>query len=68
MISKEDAPYTYEFDDYYKIFSPFHDNSPRDGKKVPNDFEYNSGSNKENMSIDDLKKWIIKNKNILGTH
>ena len=68
MIGLEDAPYTVEYEDYYKILPNLHgwSNDKRrigDGKKVKNDFVYNSLSNDSFMSKKDLQKWLKKNFN-----
>ena len=71
MISAEDSPYTYEYDDYYKILSSL--TTPQDikdrsinGKKVQEGFVYSSDNNKEWMSVDDLRNWIKLNKDSIG--
>lgn len=71
MISAEDAPYTYEFDDYYKIL-PAINNWSNDpvrigaGKQVASDFSYSSDTNGEWMSVSDLEKWISANSEKIG--
>ena len=57
MISLEDAPYTYEYADHYKILPAIHgwsDDPARinNGKAVPNGFSYGSDSNAEWMSVE----------------
>ena len=71
MIGLEDAPFTYEYDGYYKILPAiFHsfDNVDwiGDGKKVSNDFSYTSDNNIDWMNIDTLKSWIHEHKAIIG--
>ncbi len=71
MIGPEDAPYTYEFDDYYKILPAINnwDDDPdriRSGKKVPENFCYSSDSNSEWMTVAELQFWIDKNKDLIG--
>lgn len=71
MIGIEDAPYTYEYSDYYKILPSINSwaNDPKrigSGKKVPNDFVYSSDNNQEWMSISELKDWIDKNHSKIG--
>jgi UDP-N-acetylglucosamine 4,6-dehydratase/5-epimerase len=66
MIGIEDAPYTIEYDDYFKILPALHDWSKDkkrigSGKKVPDGFVYESLSNENYMTSDFLKKWIDKN-------
>jgi UDP-N-acetylglucosamine 4,6-dehydratase (inverting) len=63
MIGAEDALYTYEYSDYFKILPAIHDWSVdpdriKDGRKVGEGFVYSSDSNKDWMSIDQLKAWI----------
>ena len=71
MITQEDAPYTYEFQDHYKILPAIHgwsDDPLRigNGKTVPKDFSYCSGSNAEWMTVDTLRDWIDRHKNTVG--
>jgi UDP-N-acetylglucosamine 4,6-dehydratase (inverting) len=71
MISLEDAPYTYEYADHYKILPAIHgwsDDPARinNGKAVPNGFSYGSDSNAEWMSVETLKAWIDSNKSSVG--
>ena len=71
MIGIEDAPYTYEYKDHYKIL-PVINNWSRDsmrindGKKVKQGFVYSSDTNVDWMSVKTLSNWIIKNKNKIG--
>ncbi|MDA9704105.1 UDP-N-acetylglucosamine 4,6-dehydratase (inverting) [Prochlorococcus sp. AH-736-L19] len=72
MISKEDAPYTYEYIDYYKILPAINDwsiNSERinGGQLVSPDFSYSSDLNPDWMEIDELRKWITENKENIGS-
>jgi len=65
MIAIEDALYTYEYDEYYKIlpsiFKAYEDSKRiKDGKKVRSDFSYNSYNNLKWMSPEELKKIIDK--------
>ncbi len=62
MISVEDARNTLEFDGYY-IIQPEANWWPArsagiGGKKVADDFSYDSGNNKEWLSIEDMKELI----------
>lgn len=71
MISIEDAPHTYLYDDYYKILPAIHgwSNDPdriQNGVKVPENFCYSSETNDEWMTVEDLAKWIESNKKKLG--
>ncbi|ONG40590.1 UDP-N-acetylglucosamine 4,6-dehydratase (inverting) [Alkanindiges hydrocarboniclasticus] len=72
MISAEDAYYTYEYEEHYKILPTINNWSAcpiriKDGKKVPEGFVYASDNNKEWMSDAQLQEWIDKNKNKIGS-
>ncbi len=71
MIGEDDAPYTYEYDGYFKILPVINNWSLskkliKDGVIVPEGFSYTSNNNKEWMSIKTLQEWIIRNKNSIG--
>lgn len=71
MISYEDAAYTYEYDDYYKILPSIHEWSSdpariNEGKKVDPGFIYSSDNNKDWMTVDQLRSWIALNKAKIG--
>ncbi|WP_417536676.1 UDP-N-acetylglucosamine 4,6-dehydratase (inverting) [Methylophaga sp.] len=71
MIAAEDAPYTYEYDDYYKILPAIHNWSSdplriKDGRLVDPDFTYSSDNNSEWMSIKMLRDWISRNSEKIG--
>ena len=66
MIGCDDAPYTYEYPDYYKILSPTLGDSllrlsAKNGEKVIPEFQYASDTNADVMSANDLSKWIDAN-------
>ena len=66
MIGPEDAPYTYEYDSYYKILPQINnwnlDNSRiKDGIMVASDFIYASGCNNKWMSSNELSAWVKMN-------
>ena len=66
MIGSEDAPYTYEFDDYFKILPMRHEwnDIPFDISKdnlVKADFTYSSANNTEWMSKLELQTWLQDN-------
>jgi len=72
MIGIEDAMYTYEYLDYFKILPSINNwgNDPeriRSGKKVDPEFIYSSDNNKEWMEVSELQDWIEKNKNKIGS-
>lgn len=63
MIGPEDAPNTYEYDDYYKILPTINTWNPsadlvKGGKPVAEGFTYTSDSNTEWMSVSDLTAWV----------
>ena len=69
MIGIEDAPFTYEYKDFFKILPSIHDWSKDphrigEGVLVDQNFSYNSDKNKEWMTIKDLRFWLTKNFNI----
>ncbi len=71
MIGQEDALYTYEYPDYYKILPSINNwsNDPeriKGGEKVHPEFTYCSDNNKEWMEISELQEWIEKNKSKIG--
>ena len=71
MIGPEDAMYTYEYPEYYKILPSINNWSHdpdriKDGKKVPEDFLYSSDNNKDWMEIKELRGWIEKNNDKIG--
>jgi len=71
MIGIEDALYTYEYPDHFKILPALH-NWYKDlgrigtGKKVCENFVYSSDSNLQKMTIDTLKNWISGNLHLIG--
>lgn len=71
MIGAEDAPYTFEYDDYYKILPMIHEWDKdavriKDGRKVPEDFTYSSDTNTEWMTGEELRRWIAGNVDRIG--
>jgi UDP-N-acetylglucosamine 4,6-dehydratase len=71
MIGCEDAPYTYEYADYYKILPSIHNwsrdsNRINGGNLVASDFTYSSDQNTEWMCIETLRTWIEKNNKEIG--
>jgi UDP-N-acetylglucosamine 4,6-dehydratase/5-epimerase len=71
MVSLEDAAFTYEYADHYKILPAINNwsSSPvriKDGVKVPEDFSYSSDSNPDWMEPGVLHRWIEANKAKLG--
>ena len=71
MIGFEDAPYTYEYLEHYKILPAIHDwdkdkNRIKDGKLVADGFIYSSDNNTEWMSDEELEKWLSCNFEEIG--
>lgn len=72
MIGPEDAAYTYEYADHYKILPAINNWSAdeqriKDGRRVAEDFSYTSDRNPEWMSADELGLWIAENLAKIGT-
>jgi len=66
MIGLEDAPYTYEYKDYFKILPMIHNWSNdkkriKKGRKVNKDFIYSSEVNGEWMTEKSLSNWLKNN-------
>ncbi|GAA0556762.1 UDP-N-acetylglucosamine 4,6-dehydratase (inverting) [Halomonas salifodinae] len=71
MIGAEDAYYTYEYPEHFKILPAINSwdkdaNRIKDGKKVPEGFVYASDNNAEWMSDADLQAWIDTNWEKIG--
>ena len=71
MIGPEDAPYTYEYAEHYKVLPAIHNwnldpERINDGKLVEPDFIYASANNTEWMATDTLQDWIAKNSHAIG--
>jgi len=67
MIGIEDAPFTYEYQEHFKILPQIHEWSKdpiriKDGKHVPESFLYSSDINTDWMTIPQLKTWIENQK------
>jgi FlaA1/EpsC-like NDP-sugar epimerase len=66
MIGAEDALYTFDYGDYYKILPTINlwdraADMVKGGKPVAADFEYVSDTNDHWMSVDELRSWITAN-------
>ena len=71
MISAEDAYYTYEYPEHFKILPSIYEWATsetriKDGKKVPEGFIYSSDNNTEWMVEKDLLRWINENRPRIG--
>ncbi|SDK11842.1 UDP-N-acetylglucosamine 4,6-dehydratase (inverting) [Methylophilus rhizosphaerae] len=71
MIGEEDALYTYEYPEHFKILPAIHQWSEdpkriNNGVKVSPDFTYSSSNNKEWMTVQQLQAWLSNNLNTIG--
>tara|TARA_B100000900_G_C20566696_1_gene711441 strand:- start:661 stop:1665 length:1005 start_codon:yes stop_codon:yes gene_type:complete len=71
MIGYEDAPYTFEYDDHFKILPAIHDwfkdkERIKNGKRVEKNFIYTSDNNSEWMSNKSLRDWLDLNSMHIG--
>jgi len=71
MIGSEDAPFTFEYDEHFKILPSIHSwgidpNRINDGIKVSPDFTYTSDNNEEWMSTEQFAEWLNNNKSKIG--
>ena len=71
MIGVEDALYTYEYPEHFKILPAIHSwdrdkNRIKNGKRVPDGFVYSSDNNTEWMSDDQLRDWISHHYSDIG--
>ena len=71
MIGFEDSPFTFEYQNHYKILpsiDSIHEDPSRikDGVRVPDGFIYSSDNNSEWMSVEELEKWVNSNKELIG--
>lgn len=71
MIGAEDAYYTYEYDEHYKILPAINDwfncqERIKNGRKVAEGFTYASDNNSEWMTDTDLSNWITENQQKIG--
>ena len=64
MVTKEDAPNTYEYDKHFIVYPQVsfnHEIVPAPGgKRVPDGFYYSSGNNSEWMSVEDIKNRLCE--------
>ena len=71
MIGAEDAAYTYEYDDYFKILPAINNWSEdahriKAGRKVDEGFIYSSDNNTDWMTHEQLHAWIEDNSALIG--
>jgi UDP-N-acetylglucosamine 4,6-dehydratase (inverting) len=71
MIGIEDTPFTYEYENHYKILPQIHKwcedpHRIKNGKQVSEKFIYSSDRNTAWMTIEELRNWISKNSGKVG--
>ena len=71
MVGEEDAYFTYEYPEHYKILPQINgwdtdQKRIKDGVRVPEGFVYSSGSNTDWMTADQLQSWIDANAEKIG--
>jgi UDP-N-acetylglucosamine 4,6-dehydratase/5-epimerase len=71
MIGTEDAHYTYEYPQHFKILPAIHKwdkdaHRIKNGTRVPDGFSYTSDNNTEWMSAAQLEAWIADNRHKIG--
>lgn len=71
MIGVEDAHFTYEYPEHFKILPQIcewgtMESMIKGGKQVPEGFSYTSDNNKEWMTIPQLREWIEENGEKIG--
>lgn len=72
MIGVEDAFYTYEYPEHFKILPAINgwdacEKRIKDGKRVPEGFSYTSDNNTEWMQPAELQAWIDANREKIGS-
>ena len=69
LVGEDEAPFTFEYQDYFKILSNINANEIGDddlGVRVGNGFKYTSELNDSWMKIKELSEWIEQNHDIIG--
>ncbi len=71
MIGSEDAHYTYEYAEHFKILPAIHSwhedfKRIKDGQRVAEGFVYSSDNNSEWMSVEALRAWIASHQDRIG--
>ena len=72
MIGTEDAYFTYEYPEHYKILPQICNWGPveemiKGGTRVPEGFSYTSDNNTDWMTVPQLRKWISENRGKIGS-
>lgn len=72
MIGIEDSPFTFEFEDHFRIMPNILVTSqmqtPNNAIKVEKDFVYSSDLNSKWMGPSDLKQWLDENRSKIGQY
>lgn len=73
MIGSEDAYYSYEYDQHFKILPAIHNwhedyKRIKNGVRVKEGFVYASDSNTQWMDVESLRKWIAFNQHKIGQY
>ncbi|MEO9461762.1 MAG: UDP-N-acetylglucosamine 4,6-dehydratase (inverting) [Marinomonas sp.] len=71
MIGVEDAPFTFEYDEHFKILPNIHDwnvskERIKNGEPVAEDFVYSSDTNADWMKPAELEEWLAENSEKIG--
>ncbi len=71
MIGPEDAMYTFEYAEHFKILPAIHSwdtdsNRIKNGTRVPEGFSYTSENNSDWMTVEQLQQWISVNQAKIG--
>jgi hypothetical protein len=72
MIGSEDSFYTYEYAEHFKILPSIYnwgssEERIKNGKQVPEGFNYSSDNNSDWMSVVQLREWIASNRHKIGS-
>ena len=71
MISSDDVPCTYEYDQHFKILPAIHHwhicpERIQDGRRVPEGFSYTSDNNSDWMTPQTLLDWVSTHRDRIG--
>ncbi|MEL7182133.1 MAG: polysaccharide biosynthesis protein, partial [Pseudomonadota bacterium] len=71
MIGEEDAPFTFEYDEHFKILPSINnwyttEARIKDGRRVPEGFAYRSDTNADWMLEAELQDWLTANAGKIG--
>jgi UDP-N-acetylglucosamine 4,6-dehydratase/5-epimerase len=69
MIGSEDAPFTYDYQDHFRIFPqilPHLVMGNLEANRVPEGFTYSSDANTSWMTTEELSEWLSRNVTRIG--